>query len=373
MIAINASNAIKGGGRQVTIWFVCESLKTQKDCFYILHRSILDEIQEMGYGTPLKSLIVEKSPAKSLQTRTTINQTIKRQNIKLVFSVFGPAYLEVSCFHLMGFANGWITHSHLKTLIKTYGYRPVKIILDIFRYIYYAYWVRKANAWILETEVSKKGLVKRLCVDPLQTDVVLNSFNSMYMGISHENKKNKEYKILYLAADYPHKNHLVLVKTAKILKSKKINVKFVISIPNYQDSYIKRMVDQYSVFEYFVNVGYVSVKNCPDLYNSVDACVMPSLLETFSANYPEAMVMKKPLLVSDFDFSRDICGDAALYFNADDPKEIVSKILLLMESDFLKEDLIEKGLERLKKFPVPEQRFKAYWEIINKYNNEIVD
>ena len=68
------------------------------------------------------------------------------------------------------------------------------------------------------------------------------------------------------------------------------------------------------------------VENCPKLYNQADAMFLPTLLETFSASYPEAMKMERPILTSDLDFAKDICGDAALYFNPLDSYDIANKI-----------------------------------------------
>ncbi len=40
---------------------------------------------------------------------------------------------------------------------------------------------------------------------------------------------------------------------------------------------------------------------------------IPTLLEVFSATYLEAMLMKKPIIASDLEFSRDICGESAYF------------------------------------------------------------
>jgi glycosyltransferase involved in cell wall biosynthesis len=83
---------------------------------------------------------------------------------------------------------------------------------------------------------------------------------------------------------------------------------------------------------------------------------MPSLLETFSANYPEAMKMNLPIICSDFNFSRDACGDAALYFDAQSPEDIADKIVALINNKTLQNDLINAGKKRLAQLETPESR-----------------
>ena len=92
---------------------------------------------------------------------------------------------------------------------------------------------------------------------------------------------------------------------------------------------------------------------------------LPTLLECFSANYPEAMAMELPILTSDLDFAHSICHDAALFFNPTDPAQIAENIIKIVESQPLREDLIKKGKQNLSCFPTPSQKAKAYLSIIS--------
>ena len=50
--------------------------------------------------------------------------------------------------------------------------------------------------------------------------------------------------------------------------------------------------------------------------------ILPTLLESFSATYIEAMFHGKTILTSDLDFARDVCGEAAFYFDPLNPQSI---------------------------------------------------
>jgi glycosyltransferase involved in cell wall biosynthesis len=96
---------------------------------------------------------------------------------------------------------------------------------------------------------------------------------------------------------------------------------------------------------------------------------MPTLLEVFSTTYLEAMFMKVPILSSDMEFARDICGNAAIFCNPTDVEEYAKNILILYNDPTLRKNLIQKGEQNLKRFGNSLQRTKQYIEIIKNTKN----
>jgi glycosyltransferase involved in cell wall biosynthesis len=107
-------------------------------------------------------------------------------------------------------------------------------------------------------------------------------------------------------------------------------------------------------------MGSIPHKSCPSLYAQSDALFAPTLLETFSAAYPEAMKMEKPILTSNYSFAKDVCQDAALYFDPLDPVDIAEKIKKLIEDTALQHELVEKGKKRVKEFETARSRAEKY-------------
>lgn len=64
-----------------------------------------------------------------------------------------------------------------------------------------------------------------------------------------------------------------------------------------------------------LNVGPLKQQELAGYYQHCDALFLPTLLESFSGAYLEAMQFGRPILTSDLDFARYICGDAAMYFD----------------------------------------------------------
>jgi glycosyltransferase involved in cell wall biosynthesis len=91
-------------------------------------------------------------------------------------------------------------------------------------------------------------------------------------------------------------------------------------------------------------------------YEQADAALIPTLLETFSAAYPEAMRMEKPVLTSALDFATEVCGDAALYFDPVNAADIAARMIQLMQDRDLYEQLVRRGKERLSHMETPASR-----------------
>jgi glycosyltransferase involved in cell wall biosynthesis len=77
--------------------------------------------------------------------------------------------------------------------------------------------------------------------------------------------------------------------------------------------------------------------------------LFPTLLESFSGTYIEAMHFGLPIITSDLDFAHTVCGDAAIYCDPLSIKSIRDAILRLKKSPVLCDELVEKGYKRLKK------------------------
>ena len=105
-----------------------------------------------------------------------------------------------------------------------------------------------------------------------------------------------------------------------------------------------------------INIGYIEVQKCVQLYKEVDFLFLPTLLETFTATYPEAMKMKVPILTSNLSFAKDICGEAAIYFSPLDANDIIKKICGTVNNPQKIEKLIWEGSKQIKKFPSAAER-----------------
>jgi glycosyltransferase involved in cell wall biosynthesis len=179
------------------------------------------------------------------------------------------------------------------------------------------------------------------------------------------------FNLVCISGSFEHKNLDVLNRVIPELKRIGVdNVRFILTIEDEKMEHLFSAQAREKIF----NTGPVSVADCPILYHKADAVFLPTLLECFSANYPEAMKMERPLVTSGMSFAKTICANAALYFDPVDPVDIASKIKLLMDNSLLRKELVENGKKVLATLNTAEIRAQKYLElceyISNQYNQK---
>ncbi len=98
-------------------------------------------------------------------------------------------------------------------------------------------------------------------------------------------------------------------------------------------------------------IGRVSDEKLTTLYNQASLFIFPSVYEGFGLPPLEAMACGCTVLVSDIPVLREVCGDAALYFDPYNVNDIIRAIAqYLSESDVIKETMHKKGLANISRF-----------------------
>jgi glycosyltransferase involved in cell wall biosynthesis len=174
-------------------------------------------------------------------------------------------------------------------------------------------------------------------------------------------------KLLYLTHYYPHKNLEILIPLAKRIKQNSLPFCLITTVSPDQHKKARLFLSEVNdngLRDTIINLGPISMAHVPALYEQSDGLLMPTLLESFSGAYVEAMFHKKAILTSHFDFALDVCGDGAFYF---DPLDVDS-ILGAMTNAFTDKDVYERkvriGSDRLSTMLTWEQVFNRYQEIL---------
>ena len=98
------------------------------------------------------------------------------------------------------------------------------------------------------------------------------------------------------------------------------------------------------------SIGYVSDEELRALYNAASAFVFPSLYEGFGLPVLEAMACGCPVISSCRASLPEVCKNAAIYFNPENPWEIADKIRQILNDQLLADTLRRRGLERAQNF-----------------------
>jgi glycosyltransferase involved in cell wall biosynthesis len=190
---------------------------------------------------------------------------------------------------------------------------------------------------------------------------VPNTYNQVfdnYVPVA-EKKSDSVFRLLTISSDYPHKNLESIPRVATVLKQKypDFRFRFIVTIKDDDENVSTENINY---------IGSVTIEQCPDFYLNSDAMYLPTLLECFSASYVEAMYMKVPILTSDLDFARSICGEAARYFDPLNEENIADTIYNLAHKVTDQKQLIDFGSERLNIFGSPEDRYNRFVSLFLK-------
>src|SRR5690606_10643314 len=113
-----------------------------------------------------------------------------------------------------------------------------------------------------------------------------------------------------------------------------------------------------NVTEYFSTYGSVINSKMKELYTNNDFVLLPTLAEASTAVYPEAFISQRVLLTSNIDFARELCGNAAIFFDPLNAQDIAKKIVTTFQDHELQAKLLRNGLERVKStYLTPEQKW----------------
>ena len=157
-------------------------------------------------------------------------------------------------------------------------------------------------------------------------------------------------KLFYLTRYYPHKNLEVLIDLFDKYRDELSSVVMFLTIAADHHAGAAKLlqsIDRKGLNDRIINVGPLPQESLGAYFRNMDALIMPTLLESFSGSYLEAMHFGLPILTSDLDFAHEVCGDSAIYFDPWDAEAVKNAILKLKRNPELAEDLVSKGKAQL--------------------------
>ena len=367
-IFINLSNLKIGGGLQVAHSFLDEMKRNNEDKFIVVISKQMENILNLSSFS--ENFIFHKyslvfSPFYSIfGVDKTLSELETIYSPDIVFTLFGPSFWTPKSLHIMGVANGWWYYPDSPAWDRV-SFKD-KIKKNVLNRLKVHQLKSQADHFIVETNDAKERVNKFLKISKDKIDVIGNTYNAVFNNIDlNVEKENSKFKVISVSAYYPHKNIEIIRDIANLLNTKNItDIHFYVTLPN--TKYVELFSD---VTNHVTNLGVMKISDLPNTYSLMDATLLPTLMETFSASYPEAMKMKLPIVTSDLSFARDICSDAALFVNSQDPNAILDSIMLLKNNRGIYESLVSKGLVRLSSFETAESRACKYIDLCKSLSN----
>lgn len=292
-------------------------------------------------------------PHYSLSEQTKLAKIIEKENCDLVH------FLNFN--HPVRYKGKFIVTIHDLTLLfyPEVAKRTNFIKQAAFRYVFKKA-CKNSSQIIAVSKNTKNDIIKTFHIAPEKISVIYEAADDKEInkkGI----RKNKEKIILYVGQFRRHKNIKGLLEAFAILK-KEIPAKLVLLGKIPEDF----RIDSKAILRDTIMPGFVSDEDLAKWYKRADVFVFPSLYEGFGLPGLEAMQAGLPVVSSNKSSLPEVYGNAALYFDPLNPKEIADKIKLVLSDSKIREKLVERGRIQAKKYSwkkTAEETLKLYSEV----------
>jgi glycosyltransferase involved in cell wall biosynthesis len=216
---------------------------------------------------------------------------------------------------------------------------------------------------LCQTPVVKQRFCSVYRYDPEQVKILPNALSAFIQNpsdgkieVPHAFKERQpgDFYSLVLSRYYAHKNPEIIMQSLMATDREKIhNLKFITTVTTDGEPNAKKFlnrISKYNLQNNIINVGLLPQEQLAAYYRNVDLVIVPTFLESFSVTYLEAMHFGVPILTTDLDFARYICGDAAAYYDPWQPESFMETFLTLKSDSNLRKKLVEAGRRQLNKF-----------------------
>lgn len=163
----------------------------------------------------------------------------------------------------------------------------------------------------------------------------------------------KYFNLFCLTKYYAHKNIEAIVNTFDKHRSSLENFRCYITIHASQHKKAGKLLSDIKrkrLDNQIINLGPIPQDKLSAYFLHCDGLILPSLLESFSGTYLEAMFFKCPIITSDLDFAHEVCGDGAMYFNPWSTDSILEAILKLKNDENYRKKIVKAGGEQIGQF-----------------------
>jgi glycosyltransferase involved in cell wall biosynthesis len=237
---------------------------------------------------------------------------------------------------------------------------------------------RRARKLLTASEFSKKCIVQFLGIEDERIVVLHQGIHSSYRRIENTEwceQIRAKYQIrgkfvLYVGKLQARKNVGRLLKAFHILKTERKLEHTLILVGGRSFSFpsIVETIEDLRLQDAVRIQGEVPFDDLIMLYNTADLFVFPSLSEGFGLPPLEAMACGCPVVTSNATAVPEVVGDAALKVDPYNVEELAQAMYDVVSSPGLREDLVARGLKRVRMFSNlgwAEKTLRVYEEVGN--------
>lgn len=286
-------------------------------------------------------------PNSSLWTIFALGPKARRDKLDVFFSPthYGP--LATRCPQVISILD--VSYKYFPEMFKK------RDLIKLF--LWGKFSIKKAAKIITISRSAKNDIIKEYGISEAKVEVI-------YLGIKESRSMNQELKektldkyniktpfILFVGTLQPRKNIIRLIEAySKINTNEPQYTLVVIGRKGWKYEEILEAPKKHGVEDSVKFLEEVTDEELPIFYKNAELFVLPSLYEGFGLPILEAMKYGCPVATSNVSSLPEAGGDAAIYFNPENINEISDAIKKVIKNKDLRDDMIKKGYEQVKKF-----------------------
>ncbi len=358
-ILINAISAKKysGGAFQITQNYLLKSLEDNDiEWYYIISQDVHEIIgKRFTHLNGVRYFVFPTQPDfwnSYWRVRKEVRKLESRILPDVVYSITAPSYFHFNAPEVMRFTNPWVTHPN------KYSWATLSLKNMIRQRLYC--WnqrrmMREASFFVTQTETTKRGIVRITGVPEKNVCVVKNVLPQIFKALPRMPQLQEKgwIDIACVGAPVPHKNFEIIPDLLVELRNLGlVNVRFMVTIPQDSDCWkaIKGKLQNEGLEEHVISKGRCSQIELAELYRHCQLCLLPTLLEVFSASTLEAMYFQLPIVATDFGFNREVMEDAALYYEPMNARDAATRIKEYIGNQSLQQEMVERMNHQLSRY-----------------------
>jgi glycosyltransferase involved in cell wall biosynthesis len=225
--------------------------------------------------------------------------------------------------------------------------------------------IKKAYSIVTVSEYSKSVIQKEFNIPAEKIQVISNTINAEWFDKGLDVEERDNY-IFTLAGEAPSKNLMNVIKAFAWLKSDSTFEKYSLKIAGIKKEahkYFYELADSLKIKSSIKLVEYCSDEEIRALYKKAKLFILGSKQEGFGIPLLEAFATGTPVVCSNATSMPEIAGDAALFFDPENPEEMAEKISIVIKNKDIWKMLQSNGSTQSKKYS-PEkvkEKINSYW------------
>lgn len=218
--------------------------------------------------------------------------------------------------------------------------------------------IKRAKIIVANSKISKQNIINRYNIKEEKISVIYPGVDEIFQPVNLEEREKikekyaegKEY-FLINEKNNSETDLLNLLKAFSIFKKRqKSSMQLLIATENKLSAEFTEQLRLYK-FKNDVKILEGITKDESAKFTAASyAMIFFPCSKEFNIFPLEALKCNVPLIISDTEELHEIFGNAALYVNAEDFKNIAEKMMLIFKDENLRNRVIEKGKEQIKKY-----------------------